>query len=419
MLKNSFWTALSSGVYAIQSFVTTKLFSIYFGPQGVTLLSHFQNIIAIFITIPSEGINKSVVRNLAQKNCSQSVFNATISSSLTMTFVCYLVSFVFFLCFLPFYINDFPRNFFFSPSIILVLFAIILHLIVLFIGNLFLASSLIKTYSILGILNNILAVGITYIGLQFSVQKALLFVAFSHCSLIFLMYYFYRKEKKNAILNFKFKIEKSKLKDINAYLWTAISVVAFGKLTDFFVRSYIISTYNLFETGLWQAVSKISDGYTTVFLAAFSTLIFVKFSSLIEDKKSLAIFLKKVIISVFMLSLISLSILYYFRILSLEIFYNHEFIAAERLFKYQCIGDLFKFPFLIMSNLLLVQMRVKIYIILQAISACIYIVFIYILSQYMDINSMNVAHAIRWVSMCMLVIFLYKDILLYQIEIEK
>ncbi|TAH27888.1 MAG: hypothetical protein EAZ07_00030, partial [Cytophagales bacterium] len=221
------------------------------------------------------------------------------------------------------------------------------------------------------------------------------------------------------ILNFKFKIEKSKLKDINAYLWTAISVVAFGKLTDFFVRSYIISTYNLFETGLWQAVSKISDGYTTVFLAAFSTLIFVKFSSLIEDKKSLAIFLKKVIISVFMLSLISLSILYYFRILSLEIFYNHEFIAAERLFKYQCIGDLFKFPFLIMSNLLLVQMRVKIYIILQAISACIYIVFIYILSQYMDINSMNVAHAIRWVSMCMLVIFLYKDILLYQIEIEK
>lgn len=419
MLKNSFWTALSSGVYAIQSFVTTKLFSIYFGPQGVTLLSHFQNIIAIFITIPSEGINKSVVRNLAQKNCSQSVFNATISSSLTMTFVCYLVSFVFFLCFLPFYINDFPRNFFFSPSIILVLFAIILHLIVLFIGNLFLASSLIKTYSILGILNNILAVGITYIGLQFSVQKALLFVAFSHCSLIFIMYYFYRKENKNSILNFKFKIEKSKLKDINAYLWTAISVVAFGKLTDFFVRSYIISTYNLFETGLWQAVSKISDGYTTVFLAAFSTLIFVKFSSLIEDKKSLAIFLKKVIISVFMLSLISLSILYYFRILSLEIFYNHEFIAAERLFKYQCIGDLFKFPFLIMSNLLLVQMRVKIYIILQAISACIYIVFIYILSQYMDINSMNVAHAIRWVSMCMLVIFLYKDILLYQIEIEK
>lgn len=419
MLKNSFWTALSSGVYAIQSFVTTKLFSIYFGPQGVTLLSHFQNIIAIFITIPSEGINKSVVRNLAQKNCSQSVFNATISSSLTMTFVCYLVSFVFFLCFLPFYINDFPRNFFFSPSIILVLFAIILHLIVLFIGNLFLASSLIKTYSILGILNNILAVGITYIGLQFNLEKALIFVAFSHCSLIFLMYYFYRKKNKIAILNFKFKIEKSKLKDINAYLWTAISVVAFGKLTDFFVRSYIISTYNLFETGLWQAVSKISDGYTTVFLAAFSTLIFVKFSSLIEDKKSLAIFLKKVIISVFMLSLISLSILYYFRILSLEIFYNHEFIAAERLFKYQCIGDLFKFPFLIMSNLLLVQMRVKIYIILQAISACIYIVFIYILSQYMDINSMNVAHAIRWVSMCMLVIFLYKDILLYQIEIEK
>lgn len=419
MLKNSFWTALSSVVYAIQSFVTTKLFSIYFGPQGVTLLSHFQNIIAIFITIPSEGINKSVVRNLAQKNCNQSVFNATISSSLTMTFVCYLVSFVFFLCFLPFYIDDFPRNFFFSPSIILVLFAIILHLFVLFIGNLFLASSLIKTYSILGILNNILAVGITYIGLQFSVQKALLFVAFSHCSLIFIMYYFYRKENKNSILNFKFKIEKSKLKDINAYLWTAISVVAFGKLTDFFVRSYIISTYNLFETGLWQAVSKISDGYTTVFLAAFSTLIFVKFSSLIEDKKSLAIFLKKVIISVFMLSLISLSILYYFRILSLEIFYNHEFIAAERLFKYQCIGDLFKFPFLIMSNLLLVQMRVKIYIILQAISACIYIVFIYILSQYMDINSMNVAHAIRWVSMCMLVIFLYKDILLYQIEIEK
>lgn len=419
MLKNSFWTALSSGVYAIQSFVTTKLFSIYFGPQGVTLLSHFQNIIAIFITIPSEGINKSVVRNLAQKNCNQSVFNATISSSLTMTLVCYLVSFVFFLIFLPFYIDDFPINFFFSPKILLVLFAIILHLIVLYIGNLFLASSFIKTYAILGIFNNIFSIGITYIGLQFSIENALIFLSFSHCSLLFVMYYFYKKYKNETVLNFNFQINKASLKDINLYLWTAISVVGFGKLTDFFVRSYIISTYNLFETGLWQAVSKISDGYTTVFLAAFSTLIFVKFSSLIDDKMALSVFLKKVIIIVFLFSIMALSTLYYFRNLSLEIFYNVDFVPAERLFKYQCLGDVFKFPFLIMSNLLLVQMRVKIYIILQAISACIYIVFIYILSQYMDINSMNVAHAIRWVSMCMLVIFLYKDILLYQIEIEK
>ncbi len=409
MIKKSYWTVLSTIAFAIQSFATNKIFSVYFGPVGVTMLAHFQNIIAVFVAIPSEGINKAVTTKLTNQNLSQSAYNATISGSLVLNLYCFIFTIFLFLLLLPFYKSDFPNTFFDIKYVFLILFAISCHIIVLYIGNLLLSSNQIKIFSILGIINNIIAFVVVYIGIQFELFIALVFVSFSPCLLLLLSFYYYKKYNYSFVSNFTFKLDRIIQNEMFVFVGAAISVVVFGKLTDFFVRSYIISTYNSYQTGLWQAVSKISDGYSTVFMAAFGTLIFVKLSSLSSDAILLGKFLRKIIFFVLVISVISLLILYAFREIALVFFYNTDFVPAKNLFTFQCIGDVFKFQFLILSNVLLVQMKTKLYVFLNAFSAIIYVIFILFLSNYMDINGINVAHCMRWVCMTLVIFFLLKD----------
>lgn len=415
MLKKSYWTVFSTIAFAIQSFVTNKFFSIYFGPVGVTLLAHFQNIIAIFVALPSEGINKAVSKNIANPNLNQVKYNATISSSILLIGICYFVILILFILLFRFYKSDFPIFVFDTTFIFLLLIALVLHIFVLYIGNLLLSSNLVKIFSILGIINNSIGIGIVYVGLQLGIKWALIFVAFSPCLLIFASYYYYKKNTKFLSSSFTFQLEKANVKEMYVFIWAAVGVVAFGKLTDFFVRSYIISIYSSYQTGLWQAVSKISDGYSTVFMAAFGTLIFVKLSALINEEKLLAVFLRKIIFFVFIGIGFLLLLLWFFKENALVLFYNKDFIPAQNLFTFQCLGDVFKFQFLILSNVLLIQLRTKLYVVLYGISAILYILFIVILSNYMAIESVNIAHFIRWLTMALIIFYIYRKVIFQKI----
>lgn len=419
MIKKSLWTTLSSFAFAFNSFLSNKFFSLFFGPEGVTILAHFQNAIAIFTTIPSDGTNRAIAQKIANPALKQSEYNQYISAALLANLISFFACIVFFACSYFSYKNDFPVDLFSFNYLIIIILGTFLHILALMVANLLLTSMLVKAYSIFSVINNIVGISLVYFGLKMSLVWGLVFVAISPCFVLFFMLIYYYKQRKSQVQNFRFSFTQPAFKLINMFIITALSVAVFGRIVDFFVRDYVINSFSSYETGLWQSVVKISDGYTTVFNAALGMLIFVKISSVLDNQKALKRFITQSIIIVFTLAFFGLTTLWFLGEYALTIFYNSEFIIAQKFMFYQFLGDLFKFPSFILAFLMLSQLKIKTYVFLQALSACIYCFCIYFFAKTGVIENLPLAHAIRFGLYFLFLILIYRKLFLSSDKIKN
>jgi len=411
MLKKSFWTTLASLAFAIQSLLTNKLFSLYFGPQGVTLLAHFQNIIAIFTTVPNDGVNRGVIRFLADSTIDNKQWSRYFNAALVLNLLSFIVCVVFMASFYSTLQHDFPKEIFSTTYISLFLLGMILHFASIFLVNIFLATSYTIAYSVFSILSNVLGVCLTLSGLQSGMVNGLIFLSFAPSTvLVFMAIYFVRINRKR-LAAYQFATDKTAVMQIGSFVLTALSGVVLGRMVDFFVRAYIIEAFQLYQTGLWQGVVKISDGYSTVFNAAFGMLFFVKISSMLNSPVELKSFVRKSILYITLISSVGLCIVWLLKSQILTLLYNADFVQAQGLMDFQLLGDLFKFPSWILGFLLLSQMRIKAYIATQAFSAFVYCFFIWFLIPLLGIEGLTLAHLLRFLIYLIILIYINKKII--------
>ena len=411
MLKKSFWTTLASLAFAIQSLVTNKLFSLYFGPQGVTLLAHFQNIIAIFTTVPNDGVNRGVIRFLADPTIDNKQWSKYFNAALVLNLLSFIVCVGFMASFYTTLQHDFPKEIFSPTYISLFLLGIILHFASIFLVNIFLATSYTVAYSVFSILSNVLGVCLTWSGLQSGMVNGLIFLSFAPSTVLIFMAIYFVSINRKRLAEYYFTTDKTAVFQVGSFVLTALSGVVLGKVVDFFVRAYVIDQFQLYQTGLWQGVVKISDGYSTVFNAAFGMLFFVKISSIMNQPAELQSFVRKSILYITLISTVGLCTVWLLKIQILTLLYNADFAPAQGLMDFQLLGDLFKFPSWILGFLLLSQLRIRDYIATQVVSAFIYCFFIWLLIPFLGIQGLPVAHFIRFVIYLFILIYINKKII--------
>ncbi|MDX2191654.1 MAG: hypothetical protein SFY32_17510 [Bacteroidota bacterium] len=405
-IKKSFWTTLASLAFACQSLITNKLFSVYFGPAGVTLLAHFQNIIALYTTVITDGVNRGVQRHLSDNNISSNYWNKYVSATIIINLLCYTV--VTLGLFISFSLTSsgFPSALFTFNNIGLILISTILHLSAIFFVNMFLSEGNAKVYSILSIINNILGLVLVYFSSRFNLEFALIFISFVPASAIFIIAPTHLVIHRDKWKQFIFHFEISAIKQIFSFVIIALSGVIFGRFVDFFVRSYAIFHFTETETGLWQSVVKMSDGYSSVFIMAFGSLFFVRISANIHDHLKLQRTLIQGLVFISILSFIGLTMIWLLRSWLIPIFYNNNFMPAERFLPFQLIGDFIKFPSWLLSFLLLSRLKTKEYMIVHFLSALFYCASIYLLIPIFKIDSMPISHCIRFVFYLFMLIWL-------------
>lgn len=405
-LRKSIWTGLSSLAFAAYSFITNKLFSVYFGPQGVTLLAHFQNLIALFTTLTNEGINRGLIKIFANENISQKEWNNAFSYGLALTFG----SFLLILCLLfslsfTFY-DDFPPLMFTPLNLSWLILSVLMHMLALLFISLLMAMQHIRAFTLLNILNNGIGIILVYIGLQKGLITSLLYLAISPASMLVIILIYYLRANHERISKYSSNFDSPAFKQIVQFVFTALSSVALSRLVDFFVRSYLIKTFNAHQTGLWQAVAKISDGYTSVFSAAIGILIFTKVSSYVAEPEKLKAFIRKSLAFTFFITGIGLLAIYIYRVELLTLFYNKEFVEGSYLVGYLLLGDWLKFPSWIFGFVLQANMKTKTFIATQFASAFIYLILLWIFIPMLGLEAMPLAHFIRFVCYLSIVMWL-------------
>jgi O-antigen/teichoic acid export membrane protein len=408
-LKKSTWSFSSVIIKSICSLAINKLFAVYFGTTGITLFAHFQNLISLITQVPNDGVNRGIIKYWSGKQLNQTEKNKLLKAGLILNIAILLIALMLIYFFRGYVLRDF--NFSFNViTLVLVLSGILLFIIHLFLLSLILSQQKIKIYAIINAIGSVLIVLAVWAlagsgNLNYTLITFLLAQA---ASVVFSVLYCL---KKKYIKPVKERLHSEDFKKLGEFVLMALSVLFFGKIADFVIRDYAMQYFGMHQTGLWQSIVKISDGYMMLFINTVGIVYYPQVSAMILNTDQLRQYLRDVLKIVVVISVSGLSLIYLFRVPVLTLLYSSEFVPASDLMPMQFIGDFFCFISYLLTYIISAQARTITFVVLQAASTLFYILLVYILSTNLGIEGIPIAHAIRYFVFAIILIILNKRII--------
>jgi PST family polysaccharide transporter len=189
----------------------------------------------------------------------------------------------------------------------------------------------------------------------------------------------------------------------------AIFFLLFERVVSFGVREYSIYYFSSENTGFWQSVATISTYYSGAFTAIVMAIFYPQVTKLIPEKAKLSQYLRSTFGMVCLVLIAGLAFVYFLKTWIMEFVFTDEFVIASDLFRFQLLGDFFRLSGFLLGGVLLAQVRIKAYLIVQAISAIAYLIAIPLLINKWQLETFPLAHFIRsLVGFCLLLFFTRK-----------
>lgn len=403
--KSSSWSFTAVVFRALGGLAINKLFARFLGPTGITLLSHFQNLTALFTQLPSEGVNRSIMKYWSDPETDEVERIKLFKTGLWVTALIFgstlgVLYFRYRDYFFDRFINDY------TPQQFLILFipAVLLMLLSGYLNSVILALRRVKAYAIINIAGLLLLVSLVYFGVtKGTMDQALLSFAIGYGLMFFcaLTYLIYRRKTISIGVG---RPDFKSIKKISRFIAMAISAIALGKLLDFGVRDYAIELYGLDRTGLWQSVAKMSTSYMLVFTGTVGVVYYPKMASLIHKPEELKQYVLKVMGFVAFITLMCLSVYYLNKEFILKLFFADGFEKAAYLVRYQVIGDFFAILSYLLAYLLSARVQTIKYIAAQIISAVIYLSLISLLIDRLDLEALTMAYMWRYIGFFLILV---------------
>jgi polysaccharide transporter, PST family len=410
-IKATFWSGLSVGVRSAGSLAINKVIAYFFEPAGVALYAHFQNFLAIFLSIPSDGLNRGMIKYLADKDISLAHYRKIFSAGLVLNFIYFLLAMGGMLIFKDKLIHLFAGTMLPLVWLPLILTAVFLQLFNFFFLNIILAAQRIRTYVVLSIVASItLFVSVAFFAWKGDFTLTLLAVAFGPALFFFVTIYLAVRYKDLKFISKDIFKDLGSYRNLGQFILMGASIMVFGNLVDFLIRQYVINGYGLDQTGLWQAVVKLSDSYSAAFVAVLGMVYYPKLSELINHHEELKKYVRSVLLICIPFIFSGLLVVYYFKEEFLVIFFQSKFEQAAYLMDFQLVGDVFKLTSLILGYLIVVQARTSLFIISQGVSALVSVALMYVCSSQWGLEGLPMAHAIRYTLYFTFLVLLYKKI---------
>ncbi|MFY0591025.1 hypothetical protein [Roseivirga sp.] len=411
-LKSSSWSFSAVVFRALGGLTINKLFAYFLGAPGITLLSHFQNLTALFTLLPNEGVNRSIMKYWSDPKMSEHDKLRHFKTGFWVTTTIFGAT----LGVLYFWHHDYFFDRFitsYSPKEFLIIFipAVFLMLMSGYLNSVILALREVKAYAVINIVSLLLLVGIVYVGVNYgTIDQALLSFAIGYAAMFFLALFYLLKRRKAIRLGMG-KPDLSSMKRIGKFIAMAISAIVFGKLLDFGVRDYAIELYDLERTGLWQSVAKMSTSYLLVFSGTVGVIYYPKIASLIHERNALRKYVLKVIGFVAFVSILALGIYYLNKEFILNLFFADGFDKAAYLVRYQVIGDFFALLAYLLAYVLSARVQTMKYIAAQFVSALVYLGTISLLIDQFNLEAFTMAYMFRYIGFFLILLIFNRKLL--------
>ena len=368
------------------------------GSSGITLLSHFQNLTSLFTLLPSEGVNRSIMKYWSDKGTSEEEKGAIFRTGFWVTIIIFLSTLgVLYFWQKEYFFDRFITELSTSQFLLIFIPAVVLMLISGYLNSVILALRKVKAYAIINIISLIVLVLVVYLGVSFgTIDQALLSFSVGYGLMAFVAFAYLISRRKRIHLSFG-KPDAKSLKRIWKFIAMAISAIVFGRLLDFAVRDYIIDLYGTERTGLWQSVAKMSTSYLLVFTGTVGVIYYPKMASLIHDREALKNYVGRVMGFVAFVTVLCLGVYYLNKEFVLKLFFDNGFERAAYLVRYQVIGDLFCILSYLLAYLLSARVETMKYVGAQLISALIYLGVISALLEHYELEALTLGYMWRYI----------------------
>ncbi|WP_181305714.1 oligosaccharide flippase family protein [Rufibacter sp. XAAS-G3-1] len=415
-LQGSIWSALSTVARAGSALVVNKLFAVYYGPSGIALLSHFQSLVALLTTLPNSGVNVGLVRHLAQGNVRDERYASFFWAGLWLNLITFVGVLGGIFIFPSFFLDRFDVNEVIQGNggyVLLGVFLITLLLLHLFWLSVLLARQALRAYVFLSLLTS----GCTITVMWWSVGNVtlpvvlFLFLAGQAISGVVGGVVVYCKA---YLPKWHIELSKESFRELGKFVLMAVSTLVGGKLADFIVREVAISRFSLHDTGMWQAVVRISDSYTMVYTSILGMVYYPKVASLVTEEDELKRYIRTIFLTLVPLLGVSLLLVSGLREYLILLLFNKDFLPAQALFDYQLIGDFLKMVAWILSYVIAVRAQLKLYICIQLFFPLVCLLLVKALIPIYGIEGLPLAGAIGNGLYLVFHLYLFRSYLFYK-----
>lgn len=407
-LKSSFWSFLSVLVRAVVSLVINKLFAVFYGPNGITLYSHFQNLISIVTTVPDGGVNVGAIKFLAPARLRSATYKRYFWASFLLNLLCIGLALLLIFSFPGYFLDVFLDadaqvwrwGLYFAAGVCLLTLNVFLLSVLL--SQRALKWHMLSTAA--GALAGVLALYVSR-GV-WPLEQVLLLVLGAQASVFILTLAILGWQRLLPSVG-RLRIPCSVYRGLGKYILMAISAVVCLKLTNFYIRDYVIAQFNLYQTGLWQAVVKVSESYSAVYTSLVGMLVYPRMAALANQHEALRKYTRATFLLVLPALAVGLLVVYLLRDWVLLLLFNQDFVQAGYLFDYQLLGDFFRMWSIILTNLMVIRTQVRLYIAWQVGSALLYIILVYLLLEPLGLEGVTMAHALRYAATLLFAVLYY------------
>lgn len=392
-LRGSLGSGVAVLARAAGALVLNKLLAIYGGAGGLTLLAHFQNLMALFTTLPNDGVHVGLVKYLAPLRPGTGRYRAWLGAGIGLNAAALLLGFGVLLVAPGRLIGVFEPTLGWT-----LLFALGITLLTshAFLVSVLLAAGRLRAYVILTVLLSGLGVGAVALVLAYGASSETALLAYLLAQGLTLLPTLLLAYRTGLLPPLTGSISRPALRGLSRFLLMALSVLLFGKSVDFTMREVLIRQLGLSQTDLWQAVAKLSDNYTMVFSAVMGSVYYPRLAALTARPRQRRELLRTVLALLAPGLAVGFAGLWLTRSWLLPLLFDQHFVAAGPLLAPQLFGDWCKFLTWTLLFLLTVRARVGQYVAVQAGSAVLYAALLGLLLPRFGLLGAPLAHAARY-----------------------
>lgn len=411
-IRNSFFSLISIFLNVAFGFVYNKIVSVYFGPVGLSLLTHYQNLVAFFMHIPQEGIHKAFINQLTQEEDSKKHTGKIIVHTVVWNVIIFLLQWVCLAAYMYWADSPLEELFVDGKSSLLIGVSFFLFVLNLLASSWMVARHKLKRYAVYTFLLGITSVVSMFSCVYFQVADSLYWIILAVTLSNFPVFIY-----MSLTVYKKFHYSWNDVTDLFAgkdyfmplIIMGGVSLVS-GKLLDYIVREIAFDLIGPYETGLWQSAVKISQAFVFLCGAFLSTIFYPYASECIKDKPALHTYVKKFMLLYAPVTLLGVAAMFVLKGFLFQILFSEEFIQADKYFLLILVGDWLRCLSWVGGYLLMASSDTRRFILFEIISGVVFMLVFIFGTDYFTWEVMAVANLIRYVVYSMLMLFYYRSV---------
>ncbi|MFC0180447.1 lipid III flippase WzxE [Thorsellia kenyensis] len=442
--KASVITGASILIKILIGLVVAKLMAIEFGPEGIGLTGNYRQLLTVLGVLAGAGIFNGVTKYIAEYDKVNDIFARKrligTASSFVLFFSCTLA--LVFLCYAP----QISLFLFFDKGYANIIRILAVLQFSIAYNNLILAilkgyrDALSNGLSI--IIGAILAlIGFLVLQIYADFNGALIGLALLPATALLPSLFFIKKHHGLSIAIFIPAWDSLIAKNLSKFTVMTLITAVTMPLAYYLLRGHIAAYYGytsqsiflkilhqltakptelyevlqafqtplvkniaLFQVGIWQAMSMISDAYLQFITAAFTVYLLPTLSRIDDDKKLIKTVFYYLLLILLLVSCLS-GIVWLLKDFVIWLLFSKDFNSMRSLFTWQLIGDVFKVASYVVGFLIISKAKLGYYLLAELSQFILLITLSYVAINKLGVEGASIAYMLTYMTYFSLCLF--------------